>query len=355
MASGAESRVRAGAEFLRDSRVRAAPEAERIIFLNQRAGLTREEALEALRLADAAEPRRASPMWWGALAATGAALGGGAAVLSREMLRADPALAPAAPAPAPASADGGAPHSAVAIVDAVRQLLADQEARHERALALLRDELSALVDGHRSMAAGIDQLCARLDAAAAASATCAAVAPLTARANGTSPSATPAHVARDATAALRDAHTEMLVPSPGGDSPAQPTPPPVLAPPPTPASVTTSGTPHLSYAQLAQHLHDGKPVPGFVQVDDSPIACSASPATGARTRQARPKPWERSAVRSSVSPATGVRRPSAGELADICVRESGSPPSPGAVDCLLDECAGAQPPYVPYAEQFEKT
>lgn len=372
---------RTAIEFLRDPRVRDAPEAERLAFLERRAGLTRGEALEALRLADAAEPRQehslSSTLWWGALAAAGAALGGGAALLSRDPSRMESwlsaplswlALPEAAQvgADSPGAGSGDRSPPAADALDAVRALLAEHAARHERSLQQLRELMDALASGQRATTAALERLSARLDAAAAGVPSEPLAAPgesaPPAHSNGAMSDGTPASQPRGAAAALRGAHAELFgapehgrgsaapltpgeQPRPSSSelgSPAEPPSPAVGAPPYTPASTVLPSTPRLSYAELAAHVQQGRPVPGYVQVDDSPIRNGgASPATSEPVRHARPKPWERAGVLG----ASGSRLDSASRVTEL----PDSPGGPAAAERLSDDRADSvHSPYVPY-------
>ncbi|KAJ1628592.1 hypothetical protein T492DRAFT_1017445 [Pavlovales sp. CCMP2436] len=338
-----DSRVRAGAEFLRDLRVREASEAERMAFLERRAGLTREEALDASRLAAAAaaaEPGRggeSSQLWWGAIAAAGAALGGGMALLSsrdsprwggeQPLLHTPPpkhaaavlshsSHAPLDPAPSPRAAVEASPSQQL---ESMRQLLAEEEQRHERSAKLLQEQLATLTVGQSAMAGSLERLSTRLDEALATlsarlpeqAARDAASAPATSPARQVaSPSASPrgtppAMPGGTQSNGLRSAHAEMFASATPG-SPADL----FSLVPPTPASVAGPGVPRLSFAEMISYIQQGLPVPGFLQVDDSPLngspldGCVSTPVS-AQTRHARLKPWEREAVSGS-----GVRNES---------------------------------------------
>jgi ribosomal protein L12E/L44/L45/RPP1/RPP2 len=374
-AGPAESRLRVGVDFLRDPRVRAAPYDERIHFLQQRAGLTRDEALEASRIADVADGASlvapgANYRWWGTLAATAAAIGGGMALLSRDLSPRDfitdgpPQLELETNAAAKADVGDRLGHEPStrepepALLNGVRQLLAEYEARHERTTQLLREQLAVLVEGHTTTTAALERLSARLDEAIAsathAPTRAADAGPASKAAAATAVSSARAYSASAAaeTTSLRNAHSELAgagLPSspftPAGvgawqthapaahasdglahelDTPALPSPAPSV-PPPTPASAVPSSVARLTYAEMVACVQQGKHAPGYVQVDDRPLGAAEQTPGTQPTRAARPKPWERAAM---VDASAGTeRRLGLGSASLTGLTSDGSEPS----------------------------
>jgi hypothetical protein len=478
-------RVRQGVDFLRDPHVRSRPEAERLAFLEQRAGLTRAEALEASRIAALSEPSHESSFpWLGTLAAVGVAIGGGAALLSRQHGPASglDGLVPPAPqqrAPPPLAfrpADVAAERAAelapsqkagLSLSD-VRALLAEHEARHEQRTQELREQVDTLLEGQRTTNAAIERLGALLEKAilrpppaqplqhiasaqpplpanppplrpaahsgepAAALFAEEAAPPVANGGSGPAASSSARPNGKQAagacgaeSAALRSAFAELRGDGGGGgeggagasaelhgngggggvartvggggaggasmggagaangapggspkrhgvtgtarerfeqlDSPAAPTPAPLIGPPPTPASTVASagGAQRLSLAEMQEYLAAGKEVPGYVHVDDSPIGLASTPVN-ASARLARPKPWERAAVLGGSAAHAESSSAWPGEAsppnwAPASHEQAASPTTPGSADSQLD----VNSPYIPFsvrdkARQYER-